>query len=498
MKVLIFIVAYNAEKTIQAVIDKIPVELGEAYDADILIIDDSSDDNTFFKGFEYSNFKKNAFKVTILKNPVNQGYGGNQKLGYHYAINQGYDVVALLHGDGQYAPEKLPDLIAPVAEGSADAVFGSRMMTRGSAIKGGMPLYKYFGNRILTWCENRLLKSSLTEFHSGYRVYSVRALEQIPFEFNTNDFHFDTEIIIQLLKTELTIHEIPIPTYYGDEICYVNGLKYAKDVIKAVILNKVQDMGLLYDKKYDCRPGSHSNQKYSFKLGYASPHSMSISMIEPQSSVLDLGCGAGYISGYLKKNKQCHIVGVDREPVESSIGMDQSFVHDLNTLTLPVLARDFDYVLLLDIIEHLNSPEAFMECVRKTIQGNRDVYVLVSVPNVAFFMIRLMLLFGQFNYGRRGILDLTHTRLFTFKSLRHFFLQTGFEIVSIQGVPAPFPLSFGDGLLGKLMLVMNQIAIRVCKGLFSYQIFAVVKPLPGIEDLLEDTRQHSRDCLANL
>ena len=102
------------------------------------------------------------FPLTVLHNPVNQGYGGNQKIGFRYAIENGFDIVALVHGDGQYKPECLPDLLEPLVQENADAVFGSRMMTRFAALKGGMPLYKYAGNRILTAFQNLLLKSSLT------------------------------------------------------------------------------------------------------------------------------------------------------------------------------------------------------------------------------------------------------------------------------------------------------------------------------------------------
>ena len=150
--------------------------------------------------------------MRALFNPVNQGYGGNQKLGYHYAIEKGFDFVALLHGDGQYAPECLPRLLDPLRRGEADAVMGSRMLPGGGALKGGMPLYKFIGNKVLTWLENRLLRTDLSEFHSGYRVYSVEALRAIPFDRNSNDFHFDTEIIIQLQIAARTIREMPIPT----------------------------------------------------------------------------------------------------------------------------------------------------------------------------------------------------------------------------------------------------------------------------------------------
>jgi glycosyltransferase involved in cell wall biosynthesis len=495
MKVLVFVVAYNAQRTIQQVLQRIPADLKKRYETDVLIIDDSSGDGTFDAGLDYVRSGEDASRVTLLRNPVNQGYGGNQKLGYHYAITHGYDVVALLHGDGQYAPEKLPELIDPIAQGNADAVFGSRMMPKGGALRGGMPLYKYVGNRLLTWYENRLLRASLTEYHSGYRAYKVDALRRVPFECNTNDFHFDTEIIIQFVNAGLRIREVPIPTYYGDEICHVNGLKYAWNVVKTVALNKAQQWGVLYDRKYDCRQGSLDNRQYYFKKDYTSSHSLSISLIPPESLVLDLGCGAGHIGRYLKEHKACHVVGVDRIALDPDAGLDRAIVHDLNDPDLPVAPGDYDYVLLLDIIEHLHCPESFMERLREDTAGGRGTLVLVSVPNVAFISVRLMLLLGKFNYGKRGILDLTHLRLFTFKSLRHFFGQTGFKVLRLQGVPAPWPLVCGHGAIGKMLLWINRAAIRLWRGMFSYQLFARVKPLPTVESLLHDTVQHTQKCL---
>src|SRR5256886_422297 len=141
--------------------------------------------------------------------------------------------MALVHGNGQYAPECLPDLLRPVLTGEADAVFGSRMMRGFDAIRARMPLYKYVGNRVLTAIQNRVLHSSLTEFHCGYRLYSVKALARLPFDRNTDDFHFDTEIIIQLLRAGLRIKELPIPTYYGDEIRYVKGINYAFQALRS-------------------------------------------------------------------------------------------------------------------------------------------------------------------------------------------------------------------------------------------------------------------------
>ena len=166
-RLLIFIVAYFAERTIQKVVRRIPPDLLNTYDVEILIIDDSSKDRTFSEGVWVGHQPDIPFKVTVLYNPINQGYGGNQKIGYHYAIQNAFDFVALLHGDGQYAPEMLGTLTEPLRRGEADAVFGSRMLVPRNALKGGMPLYKYFGNRILTALQNRLLDTKLSEFHSG-------------------------------------------------------------------------------------------------------------------------------------------------------------------------------------------------------------------------------------------------------------------------------------------------------------------------------------------
>src|SRR3954464_14067673 len=139
-RLLVFIVAYNAERTIEKTLRRIPPSLLDHYDVEVLVIDDSSKDKTFEHGEALRRDNALPFKLTVLFNPVNQGYGGNQKIGFHYAIEKGFDFVALIHGDGQYAPECLPELIGPLATGQADAVIGSRMMGKGEARRGGMPL----------------------------------------------------------------------------------------------------------------------------------------------------------------------------------------------------------------------------------------------------------------------------------------------------------------------------------------------------------------------
>jgi glycosyltransferase involved in cell wall biosynthesis len=487
-RVLVFIVAYNAEKTVASVIHRIPVSLLDAYQVDVLIIDDASSDATFEQGHRVRESAGLPFPIHVLYNPVNQGYGGNQKLGYHYALKYGYDFVALIHGDGQYAPECLPELLESLRTGEAGAVFGSRMMHPGDALKGGMPLYKFVGNRILTWIENRLIGANLSEFHSGYRLYSTKALAAIPFDRNANGFHFDTEIIIQLVAAGQRIVERPIPTYYGDEICYVNGMKYAADVVAACIKARLQSMGLFYDRKFDCTPPGHGH--YLPKLSYKSPHKLALDFVGRDSKVLDLGCAGGYMATALAEKKGCAVTGVDAFPSEAP-GMTAFYLHDLNQGPPPIDFTAFDHVLMLDVIEHLNQPELFFEQLRAKVALNLRTEVIVSTGNIGFFITRAMLLLGQFNYGKRGILDMTHTRLFTFASLARAMQQAGFVIDTTVGIPGPFPLALGDNALSRFLLTVNNALIGISRGLFSYQIMVRAHAQPTLETLLKDAEDHS-------
>jgi glycosyltransferase involved in cell wall biosynthesis len=482
MRLLIFVVAYNAERTIQEVVRRIPSSLA-VHDTEILIIDDSSGDRTFEQAHELQETGRAPFPMTVLYNPVNQGYGGNQKIGFHYAIQNGFDAVALLHGDGQYAPECLPDLLQPLLDDTADAVFGSRMMSRFAALKGGMPLYKYAGNRILTGIQNRLLHSSLTEFHSGYRLYSVKALKRIPFDRNTRDFHFDTEIIIQLFRAGLRVSELPIPTYYGDEICHVNGIRYGLNVLKATFVSRAQDLGIMYDRKFDVVAPGEGNPLYQPKFSFESPHTLTLARIPPESSVADIGCAAGYMSRALRE-KHCRITGVDQFPVADDSGLERFVQCDLDQSDFPLDAGAFDYILLLDVIEHLREPQRFLDSLRYSRVSDGGVKVMMSTGNIAFIATRLALFFGWFNYDPRGILDLTHTRLYTFATAKELLEQSGYKIEEVRGVPAPFPLALGDGILANIALGINKFLIRISKSLFSYQIFIVCSPLPSLEWLL--------------
>ncbi len=495
-RLLILVVAYNAAKTIDGVIARIPESLAEKYDAEVLILDDASVDTTFSHSHGVGRRQETPFPVRVLFNARREGYGAIQKLGYQYGIENGFRFVALLHGDGQYPPECLLDLLEPLRTGEAAAVLGSRMTTRWGALRDGMPLYKFVGNRILTWLENRLLHTRFSELQCGYRAYSLDALRTVPFARNSNDFVFDTEVAIQLLIAGRGIREAPVPTYSGDEIRSVNGLLYAGKVLATAVKARLQELSLFYDRRFDCAP-PETYSPYTLKLHYTSPHSMTRERVPAGARVLDLGCAGGYMGAVLRSQKHCFVRGLDVAPVQEGI-LDEFASHDLNDGVPPIGPGQYDVVLLLDVIEHLNRPEAFLEEMHRALGASPRTEVIISTANIACLVTRLMLVAGQFNYGKRGILDVTHTRLFTFASLRRALVQAGFDIVETRGVPAPFPLAIGDNFASRALLAMNRLAIHLSRGFFAYQIFMRVRAQPTLESLLRDAESQSREKLVRL
>lgn len=239
-KIAIFIPAFNAASTIVKVLDRIPASIKQQV-GEIFVIDNNSSDDTSMVVINYRE-QHGLRNLEVIRNPQNMGYGGSQKIAYRRCIEKGYECVAMLHGDAQYAPELLETLIEPVLKNEADMVFGSRM--RGDPLAGGMPIIRFLGNRALTTMQNLLLGTRLSEFHSGYRVYSVKALAQVPFERFSSDYHFDTEIIILFVDHKLRIVEMPIPTHYGDEKNYVNIWDYGTKVLVTTLSYFLHRRGL--------------------------------------------------------------------------------------------------------------------------------------------------------------------------------------------------------------------------------------------------------------
>lgn len=232
-KLFVVMPAYNAADTIEGVIRNLSEEAIAGINHFVVVNDGSKDETKKV----VQDRLKNKYPITLLTHNENKGYGAAQKTGFKQAIKQGAEVIALLHSDGQYAPEVLLDMIKPIENGRADVVGGSRF--KGGEMRRNMPPIRYFGNRTLTALENLIFGAHLSIYHSGYKVYSRKALKDIPFERYSDKFVFDSEMLFGALERNLTIEEVPIPTKYGEEETYLRSIPYGLRILKAIMKHKI-------------------------------------------------------------------------------------------------------------------------------------------------------------------------------------------------------------------------------------------------------------------
>jgi glycosyltransferase involved in cell wall biosynthesis len=234
-RLVVVMPAYNAEATIRRTLDDIP----PGFVDEVILVDDASRDATADVARELG--------LHTIRHPRNRGYGGNQKTCYAEALARGADVVVMLHPDYQYSPKLVPALASMIASGQYDAVLASRILG-GSAVRGGMPLYKYVFNRGLTLVQNLLLGAKLSEYHTGYRAWSRRVLETLPLEENSDDFVFDNEMITQVVAFGFSIGELSCPARYEPEsssISFARSVKYGLGVLRTSVAFRAARWGLV-------------------------------------------------------------------------------------------------------------------------------------------------------------------------------------------------------------------------------------------------------------
>ena len=471
----ILVLSYNAKDFIEKTIDRIPKEL-ETVISEIFVFDDNSPDGTFeiAESLKEESFWKN--KLNIYKNATNLRYGGNQKTGYNYAIEKGIDFVIMLHGDGQYAPEYIPDLILPAVKDNHDVVFASRMINKKDALKGGMPFYKFVGNQVLTRFENLILGTKLFEFHSGYRMYSMDVLKRVPFQENTNEFHFDTQIIIQCRALGIDIHEVPIKTYYGDEECNVDGFKYAKDVMLTVLEYRLHQLHILRTGKYIVK----REVAYKRKKSPNSSHEKILKYLPNGSGkkIIEFGGGNGNLYQDMIQ-KGLKVTCIDREQTEFSKIPNEKFIYNDNTSIKDLdLKREYDYLVLSDNLAQTFNDEEFLKYVKRYMK--EDGTAIVVVPNITIWFYRLSLLFGRFNYGDRGILDRKNLHFYTKDSNKNLLERAGYKIEKVQYTGLPFEIVFetvGKSILMKTVDSMYSVMANLWPSLFAYQFIIKAKVL---------------------
>ena len=436
----VFVISYNAELLIQDTLRRIPEEIWREVEV-VYVVDDCSMDETTRRAMDYPDPHR---KLVVFRNRVNRRYGGNQKFGYQYAIDRGLDAVIMLHGDGQYAPEMLPDLFRPLVEDEADVVIGSRMMHWRDALKGGMPKYKFIANIFLTLAENLLAGLSLSEFHSGYRGYSTRFLRRIPLWENSDEWHFDSHILFQARQAQARIRELPIPTRYGDEVCHVNGISYGLNCLRSALYFRLHRLGLIRLNRYDIAPPSLIEAR---KLDDPfSSHSLILRRLRQMKlqndKVLDLGFGCAAIASALRQDGAI-LDGIDRDPAaiaESGGLFRRVFPNDLNRLDDVPLDGRYDIILAADILQFLVDPADFLSRLKRhLVKGG---LLAVSLPNVVNLQTRMRILFGKFPLHHRGLLEAQALHFYTLDSMRQLLTRAGWKVEEMDVTSVPLTLVF--------------------------------------------------------
>ncbi|MEL6673163.1 MAG: glycosyltransferase family 2 protein [Bacteroidota bacterium] len=246
-KVVVVMPAYNAGQTLETTYQEVPKELVD----EVILVDDHSSDDTYDRA--------KALGINrVIRHPENRGYGGNQKTCYREALDADADIVVMLHPDYQYTPKLIEAMVYPIANGLFPVMLGSRILGKG-ALMGGMPMYKYIANRLLTFTQNLFLNQKLAEYHTGYRAFSREILESLPLEENDDDFVFDNEMLAQITYAGFIIGEVTCPTKYFKEASSINfsrSVKYGLGVLRVSILYRLNKWGIVKSRIFDLKNGN--------------------------------------------------------------------------------------------------------------------------------------------------------------------------------------------------------------------------------------------------
>jgi 2-polyprenyl-3-methyl-5-hydroxy-6-metoxy-1,4-benzoquinol methylase len=460
-RIAIYVVAHNAVTSLVRVLERIPPAVRERV-TEILVFDAGSRDDTYLVGMGYKTVS-GLENLTVLRGEQTSELGANNKRAIAYCRERGYDVMVLLHGDGKYAPEVIATLLAPVERGEVDAVCGSRFLA-GHPMRDGMPVHKWLAIRLLGALQRRLVGLDLTDWHCGYRAYAVDAIAELPYGADSDGLHFDTEILIQLKQKGLRVAEVAVPTYSGAEADSVRGVRYVANVLRVLGQYWLHSKGFREYAKFAV------SEKYGYKRSAEGSHEKILALIDrDRQHVLDVGCGAGHLAEALAVRGNV-VVGVDARRVP---GVEQRVARflevDLDRQRIAWNGPPFDWIVLGDVLEHLREPATLLAQCRDLLAD--DGALVVSVPNVAHWSVRLALLFGRFPYAAKGICDRSHLRFYTLAAVRAELAAAGFRVDRVETTTPPLEdLVSGRGAgvaraLGRLQAVGN----RIWKQLFAYQ-----------------------------
>jgi methionine biosynthesis protein MetW len=459
----VFLFGGPDRESLRKTLERIPEGLDDCL-AQVVVVEDAERQEPPFRIQDLA--VRSSLRLRIHREPSDPSFGGARKAALEYARQMQLDRVVTMRGDGRHPPELLPALLLAALEEPAPLVIAARVH-RLAARPEGLWVARLLAHRLATGFQNRLLGLALDDYHSGYRVYPSEALRSIPFQLNTSTPSFDMQLLIQCRALGVPVREVRVPPSWKEHSGDRRGLQEVLRACGTVLQYRLHQLHVIRHGPYFVDQGVH----YTLKRARSGSHMQVIDAIAPGARVLDLGCSQGLLARPLRE-KDVRVVGVDVHPAERlARELEAYFQRDLEQpLDLP-FGREFDYVVVADVIEHLRRRVELLRQARRFLKvGGR---LIISTPNVALWFYRASLLAGRFEYGPRGILDETHLHLYTRASFRRAVERAGFRVVSERVTSLPFEVVFestGRSRLVRFMGDAYHLLARAWPELFAYQV----------------------------
>lgn len=395
------------------------------------------------------------------------GYGGDRKAAFSYAIRACLDHAVLMRADGTHPPEALPELLIALAQDEECAVFASRVAAGPGAEGAVMPWTRSTAHSLAHRLMNRTLGLSLLDYTSSFRSYPTRVLRHVPFELNSDDQAFDIQILLQLRALGAPIREIAVRPIWMEDHSARAGARHLLWAWTTALDYRLHQLHVTRHGRYIVDGGVH----YTLKQSETGSHMQIVAAIQAGSRVLDLGCSQGLLAAPLRE-RGVTTIGVDVGP-PGALREEIAEYHsrDLEQpLELPV-GRDFDYVVIADVIEHVRNAQQLLRSARRFLKP--EGRLLISTPNIALWFYRLSLLAGRFEYGPRGVLDRTHVHLYTRATFRREVERAGFDVLSERYTALPFEVVFestGRSRAIRRLARGYHALTRLWPEMFAYQV----------------------------
>ncbi len=406
-------------------------------------------------------------RVLVHRLPRKSGFGGARKAAFEQALQAGLTHIVVMRGDGSHSPESLPLLLEAIHVDPHRVVTASRFSGRSAAARTGMPPMRWFVHRIAAGIVNRILGLRLADYDTSYRLYSCRALQRVPFQLNGNTRSFDLQILIQLRALGVPVQEVEVRPAWREFVAGSTGVNHGLRSCCHAIDYRLHQLHLTRRGRYFV----DQDVKYTLKLSSTGSHMQVVDAIESGSHVLDLGCSQGLLARPLLE-KDVRVTGVDiGQAHHLADELEAYHQRDLDRpIELPV-GREFDYVVISDVIEHLRNRRQLLRGARRYLkEGGR---LIISTPNVALWFYRLSLLVGRFEYGPRGVLDETHVHLYTRATFRREVEAAGYRVVVERVTALPFEVVFRSTGRSRLISSVSRLyhgLARLWPELFAYQV----------------------------